>query len=84
MPVHFCLGFFLEFISIPVIAGFTSAASLRTAILQLKPLLGLKIPKGKQDRGVDGPYVHGFEPLAKDILVHGQYLKGPSHQLRFA
>ena len=47
IPVLFFTGFFLEFISIPVIVGFTSAASLRTAILQLRPLLGLKIPKGK-------------------------------------
>ena len=37
------LGFLVEFVSIPVVSGFTSAASLIIACSQIKSLLGLKI-----------------------------------------
>merc|ERR1719357_1377132 len=38
------LGFLIDFISVPVIAGFTSAAALTIASGQVKSLLGLTIP----------------------------------------
>lgn len=37
------LGFLVEFVSIPVVSGFTSAASVIIACSQIKNLLGLKI-----------------------------------------
>lgn len=37
------LGFLVEFVSMPVVAGFTSATSLIIACSQIKGLLGLKI-----------------------------------------
>lgn len=37
------LGFLVEFVSIPVVSGFTSAASLIIACSQIKSLLGIKI-----------------------------------------
>ncbi|XP_076624180.1 sodium-independent sulfate anion transporter isoform X1 [Colletes latitarsis] len=37
------LGFLVEFVSIPVVSGFTSAASVIIACSQIKSLLGLKI-----------------------------------------
>ena len=37
------LGFLIDFISVPVIAGFTSAAAITIASSQVKSLLGLKI-----------------------------------------
>ncbi|XP_033336485.1 sodium-independent sulfate anion transporter [Megalopta genalis] len=37
------LGFLVEFVSVPVVSGFTSAASLIIACSQIKSLLGLKI-----------------------------------------
>ncbi|XP_015183774.1 PREDICTED: sodium-independent sulfate anion transporter [Polistes dominula] len=37
------LGFLVEFVSVPVVAGFTSATSLIIACSQIKGLLGLKI-----------------------------------------
>lgn len=37
------LGFLVEFVSTPVVSGFTSAASLIIACSQIKGLLGLKI-----------------------------------------
>ncbi|XP_017798692.1 PREDICTED: sodium-independent sulfate anion transporter-like [Habropoda laboriosa] len=37
------LGFLVEFVSIPVVSGFTSAASLIIACSQIKSLLGLRI-----------------------------------------
>ncbi|MEE9438254.1 MAG: solute carrier family 26 protein [Saprospiraceae bacterium] len=43
----FKLGFLVNFLSHPVIAGFTSAAALIIGFSQLKHLLGIKIPRGK-------------------------------------
>ncbi|MBT8219731.1 MAG: solute carrier family 26 protein [Bacteroidia bacterium] len=42
----FRLGFLVNFLSHPVIAGFTSAAALIIGISQMKHLLGVKIPRG--------------------------------------
>ncbi len=43
----FRLGFIVNFLSHPVIAGFTSAAALIIGFSQLKHLLGIDIPRGK-------------------------------------
>jgi SulP family sulfate permease len=43
----FRLGFLVNFLSHPVIAGFTSAAALIIGFSQLKHLLGISIPRGK-------------------------------------
>ena len=42
------LGFLIDFISVPVIAGFTSAAALTIASGQVKSLLGLTIPSDEK------------------------------------
>lgn len=39
------LGFFVNFISFPVISGFTSAAAIIIIVTQLKDILGLSIPR---------------------------------------
>lgn len=41
------LGFLVNFLSHPVISGFTSAAAIIIAFSQLKHLLGINIPRGK-------------------------------------
>lgn len=41
------LGALVNFLSIPVISGFTSAAALTIGASQLKDLLGLDVPKGQ-------------------------------------
>ena len=43
----FRLGFMVNFLSHPVIAGFTSAAAIIIGFSQLKHLLGISIPRGK-------------------------------------
>ena len=43
----FRLGFLVNFLSHPVIAGFTSAAAVIIGFSQMKHLLGIKIPRGK-------------------------------------
>ena len=43
----FKLGFLVNFLSHPVIAGFTSAAALIIGFSQIKHLLGVQIPRGK-------------------------------------
>ncbi len=43
----FKLGFLVNFLSHPVIAGFTSAAAIIIGFSQLKHLLGISIPRGK-------------------------------------
>ena len=43
----FRLGFIVNFLSHPVIAGFTSAAAIIIGFSQLKHLLGINIPRGK-------------------------------------
>ena len=47
------MGFFINFLSHPVIAGFTSAAAIIIAISQLKDLLGIDIPR----------FAHSYETL---------------------
>ena len=42
----FRLGFLVNFLSHPVVSGFTSAAALIIGFSQLKHLLGISLPKG--------------------------------------
>ncbi|MFK7771886.1 MAG: SulP family inorganic anion transporter [Saprospiraceae bacterium] len=49
----FRLGFLVNFISHPVIVGFTSAAAIIIAVSQLKDLLGISIPR----------FPHAFETI---------------------
>ena len=44
------LGFLIEFISLPVISGFTSAAAVTIASLQINNLLGLSIPYNERSK----------------------------------
>lgn len=41
VSIVWILGFLLDFISLPVITGFTAAASINIAASQIKPLLGI-------------------------------------------
>ncbi|CAG9767317.1 unnamed protein product [Ceutorhynchus assimilis] len=53
------LGFLVEFFSVPVISGFTTAAALSIACSQLKPLFGLK--------GSAGSFLKAWEELFEHI-----------------
>ncbi|MEM9990926.1 MAG: sulfate permease [Bacteroidota bacterium] len=57
----FRLGFLVNFLSHPVIAGFTSAAAIIIGISQLKHLLGIPIPRGHLYETL----VHLFQALEK-------------------
>jgi len=57
------LGFLIDFISIPVIAGFTSSAAITIASSQCKSLLGLKVPPGEKSHthaGISDYYIDIF------------------------
>ena len=57
------LGFLIDFISVPVIAGFTSAAAITIASSQIKSLLGLTI--------VDKSHLHaGIIPSWVDVFTN--------------
>ncbi|XP_059088893.1 sodium-independent sulfate anion transporter-like isoform X2 [Tigriopus californicus] len=51
------LGFVIDFISIPVTAGFTSAAAITIASSQVKGLFGLEITKHSHIEGVQGTWI---------------------------
>ncbi|TRY69381.1 hypothetical protein TCAL_07206 [Tigriopus californicus] len=51
------LGFIIDFISVPVTAGFTSAAALTIASSQVKDLFGLKIVEKSHFEGVHGTWI---------------------------
>lgn len=57
----FKLGFLVNFLSHPVIAGFTSAAAVIIGISQLKHLLGIDIPRGK----VHETLIHAVQHLGE-------------------
>lgn len=57
----FKLGFLVNFLSHPVIAGFTSAAAVIIGISQLKYLLGYDIPRGK----VHDTLIHAIQHLGE-------------------
>ncbi|XP_023344261.1 sodium-independent sulfate anion transporter [Eurytemora carolleeae] len=57
------LGFLIDFISVPVIAGFTSAAAITIATGQVKALLGIKIDshhKSHTHLGIVDPWIDVF------------------------
>ncbi len=56
------LGFLVNFLSHPVVAGFTSAAAVIIAISQLKDVLGMSIPR----------FAHVYETLGYAIRHYGQ------------
>ena len=56
-------GFLIEFFSVPVIAGFTSAAAISIASGQVDKILGLKIKNSTDIPGVVGDYVNIFENI---------------------
>lgn len=57
----FKLGFLVNFLSHPVIAGFTSAAALIIGFSQLKHLLGIDIPRGKVHETIMNVVTHWGE-----------------------
>ena len=57
------LGFVIDFISIPVIAGFTSAAAITIASGQVKHIFGLSIEEDNHIPGVTGDWVEVFENI---------------------
>ena len=54
----FKLGFLVNFLSHPVIAGFTSAAALIIGFSQFKHLLGISIPRGKVHETIYNIYLN--------------------------
>lgn len=52
------LGFLINFLSHPVISGFTSAAAIIIGFSQLKHLLGIHIPRGKIHETAHNIFVH--------------------------
>lgn len=50
-------GFVIDFISIPVTAGFTSAAAITIASSQVKGLFGLEITEHSHIEGVQGTWI---------------------------
>ena len=55
------LGFVIDFISVPVTAGFTSAAALTIACGQVKSLFGLHIEHHEHIEGVHGRWIEWYE-----------------------
>lgn len=68
----FRLGFLINFLSHPVISGFTSAAAIIIGFSQLKHLLGIHIPRGKIYETAHNIFVHfdevNFYTLAIGII----------------
>ncbi len=63
------LGFLVNFLSHPVVSGFTSAAALIIGLSQLKHLLGVDIPRSKQIHTI---VIEAFEKAAEvDITTFG-------------
>ena len=56
-------GFLIEFFSVPVIAGFTSAAAISIASGQVEKLFGLTVTNKTEIPGVIGDYVNVFENI---------------------
>jgi SulP family sulfate permease len=61
----FRLGFLVNFLSHPVISGFTSAAALIIGLSQLKHLLGLDIPRSKYIHTI---LINAFQNIA-DVSI---------------
>merc|ERR1719422_2427018 len=58
------LGFLIDFISVPVIAGFTSAAAITIASGQIKGLLGIHVEeKSETHAGIVDDYIDVFKNI---------------------
>lgn len=64
------LGFLVNFLSHPVISGFTSAAAIIIAFSQLKHLLGINIPRGKVHETFIG-VIENIESVNRPTLFIG-------------
>lgn len=65
----FCTGVLIDFISIPVTVGFTSATSVIIAASQLKGLLGLKYTSKNFLDNMKQVYLHIHETRLADTLL---------------
>ncbi|KAM3961068.1 sodium-independent sulfate anion transporter [Aphomia sociella] len=63
------LGFLVEFVSLPVVSGFTSAAAITIASSQIKGLLGLKFSAETFTSTWRGVYQHIDETRLPDTLL---------------
>lgn len=63
------LGFLVNFLSHPVIAGFTSAAALIIGFSQLKHLFGLDIPRGKVHETIIELFQHIKEVNIPTLII---------------
>ena len=59
----FKLGFIVNFLSRPVVSGFTSAAALIIGLSQLKHLLGIDIPRSRYIHKILGSAVEQFDKI---------------------
>ncbi len=66
----FRLGFLVNFLSHPVISGFTSAAALIIGLNQLKHLMGVNLPRGKVHEILIGA-VENFGQINAPTLITG-------------
>ncbi len=67
----FRLGFLVNFLSHPVIAGFTSAAALIIGFSQLKHLLGIDIPRSNHIHEIIGNAFANLEAVNGPTLIVG-------------
>ncbi|MEM9546327.1 MAG: solute carrier family 26 protein [Bacteroidota bacterium] len=67
----FRLGFLVNFLSHPVIAGFTSAAALIIGFSQLKHLLGINIPRSNHVHEILGNAFSNFDSVNLQTLTIG-------------
>jgi len=67
----FRLGFLVNFLSHPVISGFTSAAALIIGLSQLKHLLGIDIPRSNYIHEIIGNAMSGIGSLSMPTLLIG-------------
>lgn len=67
----FRLGFLINFLSHPVITGFTSAAAIIIALSQLKNLLGINISRSNRIHEVIGSVITHFHEIHYPTLAIG-------------
>jgi len=67
----FRLGFLVNFLSHPVISGFTSAAALIIGLSQLKHLLGVEIPRSHHINEIISGAIKNFETINWIALAIG-------------
>ena len=72
--LSFFSGFVIDFISVPVTAGFCSAAAITIASSQLKSLFGLEITHKNHDEGIIGTWqevIENFESVRASDATMG-------------